>query len=251
MCAAGVEAADDERSTLCQSAAAVVDEGAIGSSLAAVGGIEHGHAFAVDGVATDSGADGDVRACGAPGGDGEVEFVDVAFGECFGKGMVGGILQGDDHEPAGFFVEAVDDAGARHATHRGERAEAVKQGVDQRAGRVAGGGVDDHARWLVDHSKGLIFVNDLEGNVLGGGLCRSIGRDFDSDVVAGADGVAGFRLGSVDGDVPFLDQRAQAGSRQGLEAGGEAGVEASGRRGVGRDGNLVDGGCLGHSWAGR
>jgi hypothetical protein len=71
-----------------------------------------------------------------------------------------------DHQAGGVLVEAVHDAGARHARKRGvER----KQRVLQRALAVARAGMHDETGRLVDDEDGRIAVHDTEGHA---GLAR-------------------------------------------------------------------------------
>ena len=60
-----------------------------------------------------------------------------------GQGQMGGVVLGGDDETGGVPVDAVDDAGPLFTVDAAQTVAAVpQQGVDQRAVRVAGGGVD-------------------------------------------------------------------------------------------------------------
>lgn len=55
----------------------------------------------------------------------------------------------------------------------------MKQGVDQRAGPVAGRGMDDQARWLVQTNEVIILVENLDRNVFRLRIAaRLLGRRF-------------------------------------------------------------------------
>src|SRR5262247_4390426 len=83
---------------------------------------------------------------------------------------------GNDHEASSVFVEAVDNTRSPDAADAGQARPAMgDQSVDQCAGGVAGGRVNDEALWLVDHDDRVIFVNDVEGDgfaLRGGGFRR-------------------------------------------------------------------------------
>ena len=55
----------------------------------------------------------------------------------------------------------------------------VQQGVDQRAVRMTGAGVDHHARGLVHHDHVLVLVHDAQGQILGDGVDRRRRRQRD------------------------------------------------------------------------
>ncbi len=103
---------------------------------------------------------------------------------------MGAVVFGDEDDAAGLLVEAVDDAGAEVAADAGELVEVVEEGVDEGAvvaGVVggAGAGVDHHAGGLVDDGEVLVFVEDVEGDVLGEGVeGRRVRSAFDLDGLA-------------------------------------------------------------------
>ncbi len=69
----------------------------------------------------------------------------------------------------------MDNAWALDAANAGKgRAAMMQQGVDQRAGPVAGGRMDDHAGRLVDDDEVLILVEHIKGDCFGqrGGVDR-------------------------------------------------------------------------------
>ncbi len=58
-----------------------------------------------------------------------------------------------------------------------------QQGVDQRAVRVAGGRVHDHALGLVDHQQVVVLVDDIQRDILRHGLDGLCVRDLQQDGV--------------------------------------------------------------------
>ncbi len=83
-------------------------------------------------------------------GTGEIAGTAV-IGEGLGKHPVGMIGLGDNHDPTGVLVQAVNDAWPPHATDAGKAGAAMmNQGVDQRSGPVAGAGMDNQSGRFVD-----------------------------------------------------------------------------------------------------
>ncbi len=102
------------------------------------------------------------------------------------------VILGDDDQPAGFLVEPVHNSRAQLAAHIRQFAEAMQQRVDQRPAIafVLGGacsGVHHHSRWLVDDSQVVIFIDDVERDVLcDGAQRRGLGVAKDGDLFAAA-----------------------------------------------------------------
>src|SRR5271169_3609345 len=70
---------------------------------------------------------------------------------------------GDDHQPAGVLVEAMDDAGPSHAADAGKAGAAMRdQRVDEGAVGVSRGGMDDEAGGLVDDEQICILKTNIE-----------------------------------------------------------------------------------------
>jgi hypothetical protein len=187
------------------------------------------------------GIPGDVGAHGAAfdGGDalhaGEVDFPDGAVAKGFCQSVVSRIMPGDDEAAAGVFIQPMHDAGSGHSADAGERAEVVKQGVDQGAILMAGSGVDDHAGGFIEHGKVFILIEEGEGQFLrlsGGGAVFWQGE---GDGISGDDVVVRLHGASVEEDGPFFDQGLDAGSGEVWPGLGEPAVEAL-ARGAGRVG---------------
>ena len=107
---------------------------------------------------------------------------EIAALELAGAAMVGELLGeramrlvglGDDQQPARVLVEAMHDAGPRHAADAGEAGAAMgDQRVDQRAGGVAGARMHHEAGRLVDDDERVVLIDDVERN----GLARAARR---------------------------------------------------------------------------
>ena len=132
------------------------------------------------------------------------------------------------HHARGILVEAVDDPRPALAADAGEAVAAMgEQGVHQRALVVAGRGMDDEPRRLVEHDEVGILVEDGERDVLrlrGGGdgfrHCQGIGH-------AGLHGFGRVAHGHVTASChPVQDQVLDPRAGEGREALGQEAVEA-------------------------
>ena len=150
-------------------------------------------------------ADGRIdRAAGNdhPGNDG---FVDAAHRACLQLGdQVGMGLQGlgHHHESGGVLVQAMDDAGTRHAVQRGY---VVQQGIEQGAVGMAGGRMHHQPGGLVEHQQVIVFVDDVQLDVLGHPLALGLALGAQRQLGAAMDGVTRTQHGAVDGQAAVLD----------------------------------------------
>ena len=163
--AAGVEGAFDEAGAV----ALLGEDFVVGDGGFAGAGVDDGHLLAIDGMAADVGEDGVGVFEGGLGGDGVVDFGGgFAFGKLGEEGLHGAVGFGDDDAAGGVFVETVHDAGTFDAVDAGELVSAMmEEGVDEGAIGIASGGVDDHAVGFVENDEVLVFVEDVERDVLG------------------------------------------------------------------------------------
>ncbi len=169
----------------------------MGERVAATGPYQC-HSLAVARVAADGALDVAGDRIGDAPGEGEIGAFEVAGGEGGGEGGERVVGFGDDHDAGSVAVEAVDDAGAALATDAGQVVAAMgEQRVHQGAVLVAGSGVDDETRGLVEHQNVFVLVEDGEGDGLrlrgggdGGRLAEFVER-------AGADGFGGYREGGT------------------------------------------------------
>ncbi len=84
-----------------------------------------------------------------------------------GEGGVGALAFCDDHEARSILVEAMDDAGATHAADASKAVAAMRQeGVDKGVLGIAGRGMDDETRRLVDDDEVIVLVADVESDRL-------------------------------------------------------------------------------------
>ena len=103
------------------------------------------------------------------------------------------------------------DARALDAANPAQAALAmVEEGVDQRAGRVPGSRVYHQIGRFVDHQQVIIFVQDIQGNVLWQHLAGNGIRPVDLDLVSHPGVVGGFRRGAIHEHGPFGDQLLKA-----------------------------------------
>ena len=123
----------------------------------------HGHFDAVVRVAADLGFDFAIEGHDAVG-HGAVDAFDRALLHLLHQVVLRAQGFGNDHQAAGVFVKAVDDARARHVLQGG----AVRQeAVEQRTRPVARGGVDDESGRFVQHDHAVVFVHDVQIHRLG------------------------------------------------------------------------------------
>ena len=111
---------------------------------------------------------------------------------CLGVGSLG-----NDQQPACILVDAMHQAYSRVV--RVEVlivAQMPRQSVDQCAAIVAATGMHHQARWLVDDEQDLIFIDNIEGQVLGNDLPIALGMIQDEcddvarlDLVVALDGL--------------------------------------------------------------
>ena len=217
----------------------VGDGGAAPSVRRAAGG----HADAADEVAGDGEVDGGVVFGDVAVDEGDVGFGDLALGEHLAELAVGAVVLGDEDDAAGLLVEAVDDAGAEVAADVGEIGEVEEEGVDEGAAVAgvvggAGAGVDHHAGGFVDDGEVLVFVEDVEGDVLGDGVERGrVGGAFDLDGLAAVEFLLGLGGVAVDADLAGFDEELDAGAADVGDGLREILVEAEvGGGGVGEEG---------------
>ena len=119
-----------------------------------------------------------------PPGDGQVGLVGAAIGKLLGESLVGEVVLGYDKTAAGVLIESMDNSRPGNPANAAELSlTVVEEGVDQRARRVAGRGVDADSRSLVENDQMLIFKENVERNRFGQDIAVFGLRDFDHDVV--------------------------------------------------------------------
>ena len=92
---------------------------------------------------------------------GQIMPVDAPGGEIGRQGLMGGIVLGRHQQAAGVLVQPVDDPRPALAPDAREGLPAMgDQGIDQGLVRIAGGGMDDHPRRLVDDDEILVLIDD-------------------------------------------------------------------------------------------
>ncbi len=124
-------------------------------------------------------------------------------------------------------VEPVHDAGPPLAADAGETVAAMRnQGIDQGAGPMAGGGMNDKFAGFIDVDDVVVLIDDIERDRLGRRLGRLRGWNIDPDGHAGIDAVARIadRL-TADGNGAGFDQNFEAGPRQFGDVAGKQAVE--------------------------
>ncbi len=105
--------------------------------------------------------------------------------------LVGAVVLGHHQQAGGVLVQAVDDARPLAAADARQVVAVLEQGVDQGAGRVARGRMDDEAGRLLDDEQVGVLEDDVERDVLGRRVQRPGRRLVHHDAVAGLDPVRG------------------------------------------------------------
>ena len=91
---------------------------------------------------------------------------------------MGLVVLGHNDATTGLLVESVDDTGSVLLRSCGEGASMVEQGIDKSALFVSRSDMDDHSGRFVDHQQIGIFMEDLQGNILGSCPGGEFGRFF-------------------------------------------------------------------------
>ena len=187
----------------------------------------HSHFFSVAAAAADGGVHGAGKLPESARADGFVGPGQGVVGKLGGEEKMGRVVFGSDDQARGVPVDAVDDAGPLFPAHAGKAVAAVaQQGVDQRAVAVARGGVDHHARGLVDHDHVLVLIDHVQRDVLGQqGAVRGLGQG-DGDLLSARELIVLGRPFPVDQHRAALDELLGSGSAHALQRGGEEAVDA-------------------------
>ena len=146
---------------------------------------------------------------GTPRHDGQVFFFHFARFELGCECIVGLVVFGDDDHAACLAIEAVDDSGARGAAAAAECAEMVGERAGERAFPVSLCRMDDHAGPLVDDDDRVVFVENIERDVLRRWAFAGHGDLIDDDDVSGLEPQRSFAGGIIDEDVAGIDRAAQ------------------------------------------
>lgn len=93
---------------------------------------------------------------------------------------------GDDEQPGGVLIQPVHDARAQPAAHCQQLRNARGNRIDQGAGSPAGPGMHGESCGLIDDQNRVIFVNDLERDVLRGQCDRCTRWNDDLNPLAAA-----------------------------------------------------------------
>ena len=102
-------------------------------------------------------------------------------------------------------VQTVHDARSFHPADTREISTVVEQGVDEGSARVAGAGVHDHSRRLVDYDQFVVLVQNFESNFLRLDWGCDKRRRSRFDLVSNANRLAGSIRLRVDPDAIVVD----------------------------------------------
>lgn len=125
--------------------------------------LDHGLAQAVFGVPPDRRTDGPLHNIGQPVHKCVIDPIDTVNAELTGQMAMRGISFGGHHHPADLLIEPVNDARTHHAANPRQACTAMmQQCIDQRATRMAGGWMHDHAGRLNHDDDRLVFVENIK-----------------------------------------------------------------------------------------
>jgi hypothetical protein len=174
-----------------------------------------GHALAMGRVARDWRVDVAAQARHSPAGHGQINLLDIAAGELRGEMKMGGVVLGRHQATAGIFVQTMNNAGPRDPANAAELPAAVmEQGVDQRVLPVARGRMHHPSRRLVEHQQVVVFVEDVQRQVLGLGERGARLRALEDDGFARARVMRRFDDFPLDTDVAFGQEPLNGAARE-------------------------------------
>ena len=133
------------------------------------------------------------------------------------------------HQAGRASIETVHDARPQLAADAAQVVHLVEQRVDQRALRVAGGGMDDHAGRLVDDDEIRVLIDDVEVEVLG--LRDRAARlgNVDGDRLAGVHDAVGRHGVARNGDLAVFDETLNLRPRLAAEHARQIAIDADAR----------------------
>jgi hypothetical protein len=137
------------------------------------------------------------------------------------------VVLGDDHDPAGVFIQTVHDPRTDFAAHSAEAANVKQKGVDERLIRVARRRMDDEPGGFVDDRDVIVFVEDRQWKILRFDTSGDGSGEGDRDGLARFDPFRGFDRGAAtDPDVSELHESGKIAARALREKSAESPVEA-------------------------
>jgi hypothetical protein len=170
------------------------------------GGTAGGHAEAAFRVARDGQVDAAAVPLQKTVNESDVGLLDGAAAEGFAETGVRGVVFGDEDDPGGVLIEAMDQTRAQGIAANGKSLAAAQQGIDESAANVAGTSMDGHAGRLVDRENVGIFVENIKGDRFRFGTEGRAGLNYDGDVFAAAKAKGAFRGLARDADESGLDE---------------------------------------------
>ena len=141
---------------------------------------------------------------------------------------MGAVGLGHQQQSAGLFVQPMHDPRSQFSAGSREFAKMVQQSIHQGSAALAGAGMHDHARGLVDHRQPIIFIDNLQRNVFGrGAQCRPLQVADEHDVVAFAQPQSRLFAFAIDLNPAFGNQLLNTGAADLRQLRGEKLVETA------------------------
>src|SRR6476620_17151 len=194
-------------------------------TLRILAALDHGHSLALGWIAADRRIDREFLLLGDAPDDRLVLLDHGSLGPLLKESEPPCVGAADDDQPGRIAVEPVHDAGPLRPGHADVR-RVMKQRVDKRAGAMPRGRVDNHAGRLVDRDDVLVFIDDVQRNLLGQQLILFDRRDRDLDDLARRDLECTAANLAIDQHVAIVDQTLEPGSAHVRDVRGDEFVEA-------------------------
>lgn len=139
-------------------------------------------------------------------GDGQIDLFHCAVFELLGQLMIGLIIFGNDHHARRILIQTMDDPRPQGSINPAKVFTMMEKCVDQRAGRVSSGWMNDHSWRLIDDNDRRVLIEDVEGKRLGFNVERPGLRNNSRYPIARFHPHTGFRRPLVQQDASRIDQ---------------------------------------------
>ena len=135
----------------------------------------------------------------------QVSFLYLPCRELPAQCGVHGVIPRHHQHPRSIFIQAVHDARPQRPRHAGERSVAVQQRVHHGSAGVARAGMHDHPGMLVEHQHVVIFIENLERQILGNSFQRRPRQHLHFDGLPVGQAVGAFGFAAIHADAAFGD----------------------------------------------
>ena len=173
-----------------------------------------GHLLTVAFIAADRCVDHAVIMCERPMHERIVQAVHPLVGQLPAQFDMRQIVFGNDQQPGRIFVDAMHDARTQDPVDAGKILAVEQQRIDERIALIAVGRMHDHSSGLVDHDHIVVFITNVERNVLRFDIQLADILICDRDLLTAGQLVIALGRLSVDQHLFLRDQLLDAGAGQ-------------------------------------